>query len=532
MRLATVRPAHAAPRRSRPRHATPVSLKTTPDIRRTPTVSDLSVLPPELNPRGPGRPVKPTKSGNLRTGWRSPLGITAAALAVCVLAASGLLYTRYLHYDHNLKKTTGVIKPGGATAADGAENVLLVGSDSRAGTDQFAQAPKGQAPVEGQRSDTVILAHLAKGNKAATLVSLPRDSWVTIPGYTDAKGVAHPAHLDKLNAAFSLGGAPLLVSTVQQLTGIHIDHYVEIDFAGFQNMVNALGGVDICLSQPAHDIQTGLNLTAGPHHLNGTTALEFVRQRYGLPLGDIDRIKRQQQFMASMMRKVESAGTLANPLKLNDFLDALTKSISVDSGMSASDLAKLAVKLKGLGTGNVVLTTMPLTGFSKQNGVDVDDIDTAKSTALFQSLAVDAPVVLPSAPPTPAPVPLTVAVSAVHVEVFNGGGLTGLAGKAASDLRKLGFSLVGTPADRITGASASVIQYGPTQAEAARTLQAAVPGSTLQANPQLNTTLQLIVGKSYNGAQAPGPNGVVAPVATPTEDALAETTAANASCTA
>jgi LytR cell envelope-related transcriptional attenuator len=124
-------------------------------------------------------------------------------------------------------------------------------------------------------------------------------------------------------------------------------------------------------------------------------------------------------------------------------------------------------------------------------------------------------------------------VGAVHVEVFNGGGLSGLARKAASDLSKLGFQIVGTPADRITGASASVIEYGPTQAEAARTLQAAVPGSTLQANPQLDTTLQLIVGKSYNGAQAPGPNGVVAaPVATPTEDALAETTAANASCTA
>jgi len=502
-------------------------------------VSDLTVLPPELNPRGPGRPIKPVKpdgaSNGRRTGWRSPLGIIAAALSICVLAASGLLYTRYLHYGHNLKKATGVIKPGGATAADGAENVLLVGSDSRTGTgDQFAQAPKGQAPVEGQRSDTVILAHLAKGKKAATLVSLPRDSWVTIPGYTDAAGKAQPAHLDKLNSAFSLGGAPLLVSTVQQLTGIHVDHYVEIDFAGFQNMVNALGGVDVCLSQPAHDVQTGLNLTAGQHHLNGTTALEFVRQRYGLPLGDIDRIKRQQQFMASMMRKVESAGTLANPLKLNDFLDALTKSISVDSGMSASDLARLAVKLKGLGTSSVVLTTMPLTGFSKQNGIDVDDIDVAKSTALFHSLAIDAPVVLPSTPPvpTPTPVALSVPVSAVHVEVFNGGGLSGLARRAASDLRKIGFQLVGTPADRITGASASVIQYGPTQAEAARTLQAAIPGSTLQANPQLNTTLRLMVGKSYNGAQIPGTTGAAITAPTPTEDVLTQTTAANASCTA
>ncbi len=141
-------------------------------------------------------------------------------------------------------------------------------------------------------------------------------------------------------------------------------------------------------------------------------------------------------------------------------------------------------------------------------------------------------MVLPSAPPTPTPVALTVPVSAVHVEVFNGGGLSGLARRAAADLKKVGFQLVGTPADRITGASASVIQYGPTQAEAARTLQAAIPGSTLQANPQLNTTLRLMVGKSYNGAQTPGTTGVAIPVPTPTEDALAETTAANASCTA
>jgi hypothetical protein len=175
---------------------------------------------------------------------------------------------------------------------------------------------------------------------------------------------------------------------------------------------------------------------------------------------------------------------------------------------------------------------MPLTGFSTQNGIDVDDIDTVKSAALFHSLAVDAPVVLPSAPAAPTPQPLTVPVSAVHVEVFNGGGLSGLARKAATDLSKLGFQLVGTPADRINGASASVIQYGPTQGEAARTLQAAIPGATLQPNPQLNTTLQLIVGKSYNGAQAPGTLGVVTPVVTPTEDAISETTAANASCTA
>src|SRR5207237_9788807 len=140
------------------------------------------------------------------------------------------------------------------------------------------------------------------------------------------------------------------------------------------------------------------------------------------------RIKRQQQFLGSMVRKVESAGTLANPLKLNDFLDALTKSISVDSSMTLGDMTKLALKLKGLGSGNVALTTMPLSGFSKQNGVDVDDVDVAKKDALFASLISDAGASVASAPAAAAtPTALTVAVGAVQVQVFNGAGVAGLA---------------------------------------------------------------------------------------------------------
>ncbi len=495
-------------------------------------MSDPLVLPPELDPRGPRRPPKRPRDAEGRT--LGPLGITAAVLSVCVLAASGFLYNRYLHYNHNLSRINGAItKTGGAQATAGAENVLLVGSDSRVGTgDQFAQAPKGQEQVDGQRSDTVILAHLAKGNQQATLVSLPRDSWVNIPAYTDAKGTAHPAHDDKLNAAFSLGGAALLVATVQQLSGIHVDHYVEIDFAGFQNMVSSLGGVDICLTRPAHDVQTGLNLTAGDHHLDGPTALAFVRQRYGLPLGDIDRIKRQQQFLGSMVRKVESAGTLANPIKLNDFLDALTKSISVDSSMNLGDMTKLALKLKGLGSGNVTLTTMPLLGFSKQNGVDVDDVDVPKKDALFASLIADAGAAVASPPAVAAgatPTALTVAVGAVQVQVFNGAGVAGLARRTASDLTKLGYHVVGAPADRGSGATASLIEYGPTQAGAAQTLLASVPGATLRPNAQLSSTIELIVGASYTGAKPPGATQVTG---NGTNPAGAATTAANVSCTA
>lgn len=487
-------------------------------------------LPAELNPRGPKRnqagsnrgPGKPRTASRGGSPWR-PVVIISAALAVLVLLGSGVLYTRYLHYDHNLTRAAGVIKPGGAEATGGAENVLLVGSDSREGAgDAFAQAAPGQEQVIGQRSDTVMLAHIAKGNKKATVVSLPRDSWITIPAYTDAKGVAHPAHKDKLNAAFSLGGAPLLVSTVQQLTGIHIDHYAEIDFAGFQNMVNALGGVNVCLTQAAHDKNTGINLSAGNHHLDGKTALAFVRQRYGLALGDIDRIKRQQQFLASMMRQVESAGTLANPLKLNAFLDALTKSITVDSGMSLSDMTKLAVKLKGLTTGNVVLTTLPLAGFEKEDGQDVDKVDDVKAAALFESLKNDdAPSSESSTAASKVP---TVPTSSVHVRVVNGAGIQGLAAKASSDLTKLGFVVEGTPGNRGTGATASVISYGPSQEAAAHTLAAAVPGSTLKADPQLGSDIELVLGSSYSTPAAGSSSSSSNPAGSET--------AATATCTA
>ena len=495
-------------------------------------------LPPELNPRGPRTPKGRDRDGT-DSRWPRRWRIAAIVAAVAVVVTSGGLYGLYLHYNGNLTRVANVIKPGGAPAVAGAENVLLVGSDSRAGADQFAQAPSGQQQVIGQRSDTVILAHLAAGHQRATLVSLPRDSWITIPAYTDVNGTRHPAHHDKLNAAFSLGGPSLLVDTVQQLTGMHIDHYVEIDFAGFQHMVDALGGVQVCLTRAAHDKMTGIDLSAGTHELNGQQALAFVRQRYGLPLGDIDRIKRQQQFMASMMRKVESAGTLANPLKLNAFLNALTKSVSVDSGMNVGDMTKLALKLKGLSTGNVVLTTMPLKGFATESGQDVDVVDTAKAQALFQSLTNDAAPSASAGAPTAgtgsaAP---TVPRSAVHVRVYNGAGVQGLAAKASADLTKAGFDVVGAPANRGTGATTTLIEYGPTQRAAATTLATAIPGATLQENDQLGTDLDLVLGSSYSGLAGTGAAGTGA-AGTPSttgnggELPAGATTAADAGCTA
>jgi LCP family protein required for cell wall assembly len=219
----------------------------------------------------------------------------------------------------------------------------------------------GATFVTGQRSDTVILAHLygGKSNKVQ-LVSFPRDSVVDIPAYTDAKGRRHEAQHNRINYAFNEGGPKLLVQTVEQLTNVRIDHYLQVDFDGFQSMVDKLGGVDVCLSRPAKDHFSGIDLSAGKHHIDGAVALSFVRQRHGLQNGDIDRIKRQQQFIGAMVRKVLSAGTLANPLKLNGFLNVATSSLKADEGLDFKQLRTLALRMRNLGAGNVIFATIPL----------------------------------------------------------------------------------------------------------------------------------------------------------------------------
>ncbi len=205
--------------------------------------------------------------------------------------------------------------------APGAENFLLMGSDSRdfAGGQAYNVAPGSAAFVTGQRSDVVMLVHIPAGTAQASVVSFPRDSWVELPAYTDTKNIAHSAVHAKLNAAFSIGGAPLLVATVEQLTGLHIDHFASVNFPGFQGMVNALGGIDVCIGTSRHDTNSGDFLTAGQHHINGVQALALVRDRESFPNQDLGRIKDQEYFLSVMLRKVLSAGTLTNPLKLTEF---------------------------------------------------------------------------------------------------------------------------------------------------------------------------------------------------------------------
>jgi LCP family protein required for cell wall assembly len=454
----------------------------------------------------------------------------AVVTSLAILATAGAGYILVNHYEGNIHRISNVFgdRTGAPKAAPNhAENFLIVGSDSR-GDLKAGQGVQGTGAtfVTGQRSDTVILAHLYGGrSNKVQLVSFPRDSVVEIPEYTDAKGRVHAAQRNRINYAFNEGGPQLLVHTVENLTGVRVDHYLQVDFEGFQAMVDKLGGVDVCLSKAAKDHYSGINLSAGKHHINGTVALAFVRQRHGLTNGDIDRIKRQQQFIGAMIRKVLSAGTLANPLKLNSFLNAATSSLQADDSLKFSTLRTLALRMRSVGAGNVIFATIPIStsnGYIRGLG-SVVLVDQEKAAALFDTIRRDVPPGGPAPKPTVAGggSPLIVKPGNISLRVFNGSGINGLGRKAFGELGSLGFQTVGVAKTRGTGAAATVVLYGPSKADSARTVAAAIPGSTLQASPDLANVLEVVVGTSYKGVQPVKVTGT-APSAAPSASAPAK----------
>lgn len=239
----------------------------------------------------------------------------------------------------------------------GAINVLVMGSDTREGANG---AIGGNTPG---LSDTTILLHLSKNREFAYGVSLPRDAMVEQPSCRKKNGTGvDPGGLRQFNAAYAIGGPACTVKTVEQLTGVRIQHFVVVDFVGFKNMVNALDGVTICVPEEVNDTVGHIQLPAGTYKVDGQQALDYVRVRHdiGAPTGDIGRMKRQQSFISAMIEKVVSAGTLANPVRLYNFLDAATESLTTDPGFAnLKALASLGNELKNIGLDRVQFITVP-----------------------------------------------------------------------------------------------------------------------------------------------------------------------------
>lgn len=489
-----------------------------------------SGLPPHLDPRGsrrasvprvteryrdaargatprPAEPRPPTPSARPPRSPRGKrtvriLSWIALSMAVVILGTAGAGYVLVRHYDGNIDRIKGVFDDRAnapAKAPNNAMNVLLVGSDSRSGKN--GKGTGGNNLTSGQRSDTIILAHLYGKSDNALFVSIPRDSYVEIPAWTDPKtGVTHRSRHDKINSAIATGGPALLIATIEKLSNIRIDHYVQVDFVGFKTMVDKLGGVEICLTKDVDDVKSHLKLSAGRHHVDGTTALAFARDRHSFAGQDIDRIKHQQQLIGSMVHKVLSAGTLLNPLKLNGFLNAATSSLQVDEDLSFGEMKDIALRVRGFKSGGVLFTTVPIANAAARvNGASVVLLDETAAAQLFDALRRDeAPGAAKKAPTASK---LTVKPSSVRVRVYNGSGVTGLARRAFNDLSQVGFVTTGTPTNRGTGATATTIFYGPTRADSAKTLAAAIPGAVVQEDPSLQRTLEVVVGSSYSGAK-------------------------------
>lgn len=325
--------------------------------------------------------------------------ITSLSLAVVAISAFSWLGLGQVSGAINRVDVFGSLtkRPDKPTSA---LNYLLVGSDTRVGLtkEQSKLLRVGTTKsAAGARSDTMLLVHISKARDKATIISIPRDSLVTIPEHESSlyKGRIVSAAKGKINAAFAWGGAPLLIQTIEQETNVKIDHYVEIGFAGFAGMVDSLGGIQVCSKKDINDPKSHLVMSAGIHTLNGVEALKYVRTRDFDGMGDLGRMQRQQQFMSAVLRKVTSTGVLLNPIKLVNFFNAAIATVQTDSELNRNDLIVLAKQLKNLSPSKVRTLTIPL-GNANARVAGLGSVvtwDSVLAPDLFNRLREDLPLV-------------------------------------------------------------------------------------------------------------------------------------------
>lgn len=445
-----------------------------------------------------GRPRKP---------WRRRIAV--ALVLVVALAGAGAAWATW-HLNANITKVdvsaaVGTDRPMQAPQARGAVNILLVGSDTREGkgNDRIGQVVEDP----GQHSDTNLLVHLSKDRTWATVVSIPRDSMTKAPPECSPKAPKDQWVTRQWNHNYKIGGIGCLIRTLEGTTGVRVDHYAVVDFRGFQSMVDALDGVDVCTTEAIDDRQSGLRLSAGTHTLKGKQALAYVRTRKSLGDGsDLGRIKRQQAFLSSIAQKATSSQLLFQPTALFGFLDAATKSLTTDPDFGLGTMKDLAESVRGIGLDNIQFVTVPNETYAPDpNRVQWQ----ASADVIWEAFRDDHPLgKKPSATATPSPTasPLTVSPADVRVQVRNGSGTSGLASQAAAALEVQGFRVTGTGnGEARTG---TLVEYSAGQEEAARTVAAAFPGARLEEATGLGTTVHVTLGAgSKNVVEVPNRTG-------------------------
>nr|WP_308369235.1 MULTISPECIES: LCP family protein [unclassified Streptomyces] len=383
-------------------------------------------------------------------------------------------------------------------------NFLLVGTDGREkiSPDEKREYRLGGAPCHC--TDTIMLVHISADKERASVVSLPRDSYAEVPAHRDlVTGKAHKAHPVKLNAAYAEGGPGLTVRTVESMTRVKIDHYLEVDFTSFMKTVDAVGGVDICTAKTMRDTHTGLELLPGTHRLTGGQALQYVRSRHVDGAADLGRMQRQQRFMAALIEQATGSGVLLNPVKFKQVSSTLLGSVRADRGFGSEQMLALGQAMRDFSPSSSEFASVPVGNPSykvKGTGSTVK-WDEPKAAKLFESLRDDRPLA-PARPgraaARPAAVPVDVAPQQIRVQVENGTRIDGLGGRVDAALRDTGFDTTRAPGN---GASRevkrTVVAYDPRWDRSARTVSTALPGSEPRAVAGQGRTVLVIAGADY-----------------------------------
>jgi LCP family protein required for cell wall assembly len=471
---------------------------------------------------GPGHPAggpatgRPATARAARRGASVALRAVVAGVSLAVIVASGVAWAEYRNFTSSIPHGAPVPPLGsGEQDIDGRDqNILLTGNDSRAGATPAELRALSTANDGGSiNTDTMMVLHVPANGSRASIVSFPRDSWVDIPGhgkgkinsaysigYTDAK--SHSAN----EVAAQSAGLIEAIRTIEQLTGLHIDHYAQVNLLGFYRISNAIGGVTVCLNaaqNPTTDSDafgrgySGINLPKGVSVIKGSQALAFVRQRHGLPNGDLDRIKRQQYFLASAFHKVETAGVLLNPFKLHDLMSAVGSSLLIDPKLNVLSLARQFAQMS---EGNLTFQTIPNNGAQTiyPDGIEtsVVEVNTAAMPAFVRQLEGKAADPALSAAKAAAP-------ASVTVDVLNGTSTAGVANRNAAQLRTLGFRV--NTIDSTDATAVTTVEYPAGAQSQAKAVAAAVKGARLVLTSTV-PRVTLVLGS--NGVQV---NGLVAP---------------------
>lgn len=471
------------------------------------TAPSRSPRPAQTVRRGP-RPCRPVRwAARRRTGRTRWVLRIAAGASVLLLTASGVGHAMVTGVEHGIGRVDAFHGMENRPAGGDGLNFLVVGTDGR---DKLTPAEKEKYRLGGAPchcTDTMMLVHLSAARDRASVISLPRDSYAEIPAHRDtATGAQRPARPIKLNAAYAEGGPNLTVRTVEHMTGVHIDHYLEVDFTSFMRTVDAVGGVEICTARPLQDSHTGLNLPAGKAQLNGGQALQYVRSRHVDASADLGRMQRQQRFLAALIERVTSSGVLMNPARFQEVAKTALSSVRADASFTADDLTDLGQAMRGFSASSSEFVSVPLAAQGRRiPGAGSAVVwDPVQSERLFDAVRDDEPLAPhdPAEKQKPRPPVVGVPPNQIRVHVDNGTTRRGLAASVTKQLQATGFVPSGVPGDAAGGqATRTVIAHDPRWDRSARSLATALPGAQLRAVPGQGPVMKVTLGADFTAVR-------------------------------